>query len=346
MDMPGSSTRWPVWLVLMMFATCGWAEDAAPVQDEVMLKNGSRLVGKVISSRDGVVTIETDFAGTLEIGMDKVEGINVSEPVVVLMEDNTVHRDSSLSMIEGQLVLGVEAQTYPRDDLRILNPEPWEMGEGYRWTGKAGMAFQLQRGNTDTDELDVSIHAAWRSTRDRYRFMWMSELDKSNNEKTADNWQTSGRYDYFLTDPNYVGGILFVESDKFRDLDRRTMLGPYFGRQFFAEPRLTLSGDWGVSWVDEKYDTSEDQDYPATNWSIDASSNILGGKSSLYYRQLGIWNLDDTSDIMLNNTLGFSFPLLWQLEAAAEILLEYDSGSVEDVKDLDQTYNFRVDYSW
>jgi hypothetical protein len=176
--------------------------------------------------------------------------------------------------------------------------------------------------------------------------MWVSELDKNNNEKTADNWQTSGRYDYFLTDPNYVGGILFVESDKFRDLDRRTMLGPYYGRQFFSEPRLTLSGDWGVSWVDEKYDTSEDQDYPATNWSIDASSNIIGGKSSLYYRQLGIWNLDDTSDIMLNNTFGLSFPLLWQLEAAAEILLEYDSGSVEDVKDLDQTYNFRVDYSW
>ena len=141
MDMPGSSTRWPVWLVLMMFATCGWAEDAAPVQDEVMLKNGSRLVGKVISSRDGVVTIETDFAGTLEIGMDKVEGINVPEPVVVLMEDNTVYRDSSLSMSEEQLVLGGEAQTYLRDDLRVLNPEPWEMGEGYRWTGKAGMAL-------------------------------------------------------------------------------------------------------------------------------------------------------------------------------------------------------------
>ena len=31
---------------------------------------------------------------------------------------------------------------------------------------------------------------------------------------------------------------------------------------------------------------------------------FIGGKSSLYYRQLGIWNLDDTSDIMLNNTLG------------------------------------------
>ena len=64
MNMPGSFTRWPVWLVLLMFATCGWAEDAAPVQDEVMLKNGSRLVGKVVSSRDGAVTIETDFAGT------------------------------------------------------------------------------------------------------------------------------------------------------------------------------------------------------------------------------------------------------------------------------------------
>ena len=61
---------------------------------------------------------------------------------------------------------------------------------------------------------------------------------------------------------------------------------------------------------------------------------------------LGIWNLKDTSDIVLNTTFGLSFPLMWDLEAAAEMLFEYDSGAVTGVDDLDQTYKVRLGYTW
>jgi hypothetical protein len=61
---------------------------------------------------------------------------------------------------------------------------------------------------------------------------------------------------------------------------------------------------------------------------------------------VGLWNLKDTEDLILNTTFGLSFPLLGSLEAAAEILLEYDSGAVEDVEELDQTYKLRIGYSW
>ena len=49
---------------------------------------------------------------------------------------------------------------------------------------------------------------------------------------------------------------------------------------------------------------------------------------------------------MVNTTFGLSFPLLWSLEAAAEVLFEYDSGAVDDVDDLDETYKFRIGYTW
>jgi hypothetical protein len=56
--------------------------------------------------------------------------------------------------------------------------------------------------------------------------------------------------------------------------------------------------------------------------------------------------LQDTEDVILNTTLGLSFPLLDRFEAAAEIFLEYDSGAVEDIEELDQTYKFRIGYTW
>ena len=55
------------------------AETTAP-QDEVLLKNGSKIIGVVTASRDDVVTIDTGFAGTLSIKS----------------EENRVHENSGL----------------------------------------------------------------------------------------------------------------------------------------------------------------------------------------------------------------------------------------------------------
>jgi hypothetical protein len=322
------------------------AQESAPAQDEVVLKNGSRLIGTVIGSRDGVVTVETDFAGTLSVAIDQIESVNTRDPVVVLLVDETVVQGTSLVIEEEDLAIAGVGQTYPLQELLVVNPEPWELGEGYRWRGAVGFALVRQRGNTDTNELDYKIDSVWRSKRDRYTFQAVGETDEADGTKTADNWQVTGKYDYFLEDPNYVGLLAFVEKDKFRDLDLRYMIGPYLGRQFYDEPIFALNGELGFSYVTEEYNIAEDDEYGASNWALHASSNYLGGDSSLYFDQMGVWNLEDTSDVIVNSTFGLSFPLLWSLEAAAEVLLEYDSGAVDDVDKLDQTYKFRVGYTW
>lgn len=333
-------------IAAMLVSVAVQAETSPAVQDEIVLKNGSRLIGTIIDSRDGVLSVETDFAGTLSVEMDQIESVNTQGSVVVLMEDESVYRDSPLVIQDEQLLVGNEGTAYLLEDLRIVNPQPWELGQGYRWTGAVGFALEIERGNTDTDELDVNLEAAWRSLRDRYTLKWSSENDEADGEKTEDNWQGRAKYDYFLTDPNYVGVQAFAEKDKFQDLDLRYLVGPYYGRQFYDKPIFSLSGEFGVSYVSEEFNVAEDQEYGAGTWDVHVSSDWLGGDSSLYFDQLGIWNFDDTSDVIVNSTFGLSFPLIWNFEAAAEIILEYDTGAVEDVDDLDQTYKFRVGYSW
>ena len=345
------------WLRTIVVILCVAVGLALPVQaadddgagDQIVLKNGSRLLGKVTGSRDGVVTLETDFAGTLEISMDKIDSLQTREVVTMLLEDDTVIRDQPLDVEERHLVLatGVDQSTsYNLDQLRVVNPEPWELGQGYNWTGLVDFAMVMERGNTDTDELDYKLHSVWLSTLDRYTFQWTGENDEANGQKTADKWQVLGKYDYFLTDPNFWGMLVAAEKDKFADLDFRFVIGPYLGRQFYDQPLLSLSGELGLSYVTEEFNVAEDQDYPASNWALDMSSNYLGGNSRLYLNQLGIWNLEETSDVIVKTTLGLSFPLLWSLEAAAEVLLDYDSGAVEGVDELDQTYKVRVGYTW
>lgn len=335
--------------VVAVALAAGALSGNAVAADEIVLKNGSRILGTVTGVRDGVVTVDTEFAGTLKVQQDQVESLSSSEPIVLKLADGTVVEESSLRVEEETLLLASDNApdaTYPLTDLAISNPQPWELGQGYRWKGQISLALEMQRGNTDTDELDYGIESIWRSLEDRYTLRFDGEEDEANGIKNAENWTALGKYDRFLEGPLYWGVNASAEHDKFSDLDLRYYVGPYIGRQFHERPLLTLSAEVGGVYVDEDFIVAEDQDYLGMNWSVDATSNYISEDSQLYLKHTGIWNLDQTEDVILDLTLGLSFPLLFNIDGAAEILLEYDSGLPPEVDNLDQTYRFRVGYSW
>jgi putative salt-induced outer membrane protein YdiY len=325
------------------------AEEAVVHQDKIVLKSGSTIIGTVTGSRDGVVTIETDFAGALDISLDKIASAKTSSPVVIQLADETVLPAQPLLIEDEQLVIAAQtspAESYALDEMLLVNPEPWELGQGYRWRGVASVAASAQRGNTETDELDYSLESVWRSKQDRYTLRYNGENDKTDGETTVEQWYAQGKYDYFFDGPIYGGLQGSAEHDKFTDLDLRWLIGPYIGRQFYEEPVFTLSAEVGASYVEEDFIEADDKEYAAGNWAVNASSNYLGGDSRLYLDHRGIVSMEDASDYILNTIFGLAFPLLWDFEAAAEVQLDYDNGAVEGVDELDQTYRFRVGYTW
>ena len=337
----------------LVFAACLFMASAAPAvaagPDRIVLKDGSTIMGTVTGSRGGEISIDTDFAGALAISLEKIASVNTSEPMLIQLADERVVAEQPLRIEDEQLLVTSAqntAQSYALSELLVVNPEPWELGIGYRWTGLVSLAMSMERGNTDTDELDYRLESIWRSKRDRYTLRFNGENDKANGETNTQKWYAQGKYDYFFDGPYYGGIQASAEHDKFTDLDLRYLVGPFVGRQFFDAPIFSLSADVGVSYVNEDFISADDQDYAAATWAVNASSNYLGGNSRLYLNNRGIWNLDQTSDLVVDSTFGLAFPLLWSLEAAAEVLLEYDSGAVDNVDELDQTYRFRVGYTW
>lgn len=320
---------------------------AAP--DELVLKNGSRIIGVVKGIRDGLVTVETEFAGSLKIQQDQILSLQSDGPVVLKLKDGEVLTEPRLDVTREQLVLtsgAAPAEGYSLRDLALSDPEPWELGRGYRWTGQASAALGAQRGNTDTDEFDYRLDTVWRSLQDRYTAGLNGEIDEANGIKNAENWAALLKYDRFIEGPLYWGVNASAEQDKFADLDLRYYLGPYLGRQFYEQPVLTLSGEAGLVFVDEDFMLAEDQNYLGANWTVDASSNYLGDSSRLYLKHTGIWNLDETDNVVLHLVMGLSFPLLLNIEGAAEVLFKYDSAVPSELENLDQSYRFRIGYSW
>lgn len=320
----------------------------AAAADRVELIDGSVLFGTITDADSGTVTLETAAVGTLSIDYADVVSMQVDSDVTLQMEDGSVLETSGLAVSEGELILppGQAAAGYALAELTRINPEPWELGNGYNWTGLLSGALASQRGNTDTDELAYRAESAWESLKDRYRTELFGEINEANGFKNADNSTLRARYDRTQTGNWYWGGGVGFEQDSFADLDLRTTVGPFAGRKFYTEPVFELEAESGLAYISEEFSTAEDREYIGATWDIHIASNRLGGDSELYFDQKGILNLDELDNLVLNNTVGLSFPLFMNIEGAAEFVWNLNTGAVAGTEKLDEAYRFRVGYSW
>lgn len=334
-----------------LFALGFWLLLSAAVSgDELVMKNGSRLIGTLVSASQSEVVFETPFAGRITINQANIERIVADAPVTLMMQDGRVYREQQVvSRDQQMLVMGADQQPVLFDvlDIKMVNPEPWEIGDGYKWFGQVNSAISKERGNTDTDQLDLDFESIWRSLEDRYTVRGLWELDKTDGIKNKNLSRIRTKYDRFSAqDPrNYYGLQLALEQDEFTDLHLRTTVGPYVGRQFFESPLLTLHGEVGVVYVEENFDVAEDDDYWGSNWEVRLSTDVLP-QTEFYVQADGVVNFTHPENHLANASIGIKLPVLYGLQAGAEIRYEYNGGAVEGVDELDESYNVRLGYSW
>ena len=196
------------------------------------------------------------------------------------------------------------------------------------------------------DDLAYRVDTRWSGLKDRFTLKLEGAVGEANRERITENWMFTGKYDRFQTGDYYWGIAASVEQDRFADLDLRAALGPYLGRRFFDDTPFMLEVETGISQIREEFGSAEDRDYVGLTWSVRSESNYLGEDSRLYLDHTGVRNLADRASTILNTTLGFAFPILGNIEGAAEVVLNYNSGAVENTAELDETYRFRLGYAW
>ena len=333
-------------LFLLLFA--GVAAQAEP--DRIELKDGSTVFGEVVDVENGSLSVETAFAGTISIKLDQIANMHTERPMTLQMTDGSIVEAQPLAVEDERLVLPeavVEGGgSYALSQLRRLNPEPWETGDGYDWTGLISTAFGAQRGNTETNELDYNVESRWLGLEDRYSTRVYGLVRDVNGTRRAENITLNSKYDRFLDDDWYWGLSALAERDQFANINLRAYVGPYLGKKFDHSPLFVLETELGLSYVSERFTTERNQEYPGAVWTLDATSRYFGSDVRLYFRQNGIWDLDSTSDVVVNSTAGMSFPLIADIEGSAEVTWEYDSGAVAGVEELNQIYRFRLGYRW
>tara|TARA_R110001599_G_scaffold353231_1_gene591108 strand:- start:192545 stop:193564 length:1020 start_codon:yes stop_codon:yes gene_type:complete len=320
------------------------------VADELIMKNGSRLVGTLISASQSDVVFETPFAGQITVKQANIEQIVADKKVTLMMQDGKIYRDKQIVTRDQRLlVMAAKQQPVMFDvaDIKLVNPEPWRIGDGYKWYGQMNLAVLAERGNTDSDQMDIDFESIWRSIEDRVTVRGLWEIDSTDGTENKNAATLRNKYDRFrVEDPdNYIGAQVAFERDKFADLNLRTTVGPYLGRQFFETQLLSVQGEVGVVYVEEDYDTAPNDDYWGSNWELRLISDIIPD-TQLYVNADGVFNFNHTDRQLINATVGVSLPVMYGLKAGAEVRYKYNGGAVAGVDELDETYNIKFGYVW
>jgi putative salt-induced outer membrane protein YdiY len=320
--------------------------------DELILRDGSRVLGEVVKRSNGTLEFKTKFAGTIKVKWAEVAELKTDQPMEFLLSDDSTVKVTRVTnniddmIVEGEAASGLPPQTLGQDVVAVINPEPWRKGEGRKFSGLVNFAFERERGNTDQDEIDWDGALTLRGKNDRFRGHGEYEKDVNDNTTTTKKWKLEGSYNYFFTPKWYSGAFTRFEHDKFADLDLRTSVGPLIGYQWFEGEEMNLSTSTGISYVDEDFINADDDDYAALPWSIDFDMFLFDEFVQVYHKQVGFWNLEDTSDVVWDTWTGLRFPLAFGLVASTELKVEYDSGAVDNTDDTDTTYTLKLGYKW
>ena len=77
--------------------------------DELLMKDGSRLLGKVVKKENGTLEFETTFAGVIKVQWAEVSELHADEPVTVMLENEETTRANTIKNTKTATLLETDA---------------------------------------------------------------------------------------------------------------------------------------------------------------------------------------------------------------------------------------------
>jgi len=328
-------------LVFGLFLACARADD-------IYLKNGNLLSGKLLSVGNGQLILETDFAGKLTIDWNHVERIKVEEPMTVVLKDgSTLKGTMSPTAPAGQMALSTSSISEPTviqlASINAINPpeEP-----PVKLSGRVNFGFNKATGNTETASIHGDGKLVARSVKHRFtvgaEYNWAEE----DSKKSEDNAMGQMKHDYFLTKKTfwYLNGML--ETDKFKDINLRTTAGTGLGYQIFESELMNLHVEGGPSYVNTDYDKGSDEDHWAGRWAVAFDRFFFDKLFQYYFSNEGFISLSDTSDILMYTKTGTRFPIRSGFFLNLGWEWDWDHKPAEDTKESDYRYIVSLGYGF
>ena len=298
---------------------------APALADEIHLKNGDRISGKIVRMEGEKLVVKTNYAGEISLAWGQVASVKADEKIKVVLVDGTALEGQTVEIEDGKMKLKTEKVEAPLSfdlgDVKAVNPKP---KPAVRITARANVGITKESGNTDTDSLRLDGSFVGRTDKSRFGVGGEINREKSDDVDTVRNWLTYANYDYFISQKWYWYVSTLLENDEFADLDLRSTIGTGMGYQVFETETLNLSLSAGPAYVNENFIVADDDSYTAGQWNINYEQYFFNKFVQLFHNQTGFVSLDDSSDWFVKTRQGVRFPLYKGLTGTLQYNYDYD----------------------
>ena len=159
-------------------------------------------------------------------------------------------------MISSALLPLLVATIGPSDSppkVQPLDPAPTVQEADKAWSGSVTAGAIITTGNSETKSATLSGEAVWKGDPDRFTVgaLWNYQGDRTGVIQRK--VYGSAQYDHFLNEKTYSYAKATGEHDFNAALDLRWTAGVGLGHQFREDEEWDVSGEAGVSYVDEEY---------------------------------------------------------------------------------------------
>lgn len=314
--------------------------------DTVLLDNGDRLSGRVLSLEADTLVLETAYAGELKLPWARVTRVETDGAVRVRLDDGSELDGRLLGAEDGEtrIELGDLGRTEALAYSRIAAINPPRHPDRTVVTARVALGGSAASGNSDAQSFHLDGEVVARNPSQRVTLGGEVNEAERDGESSASNWRAGLKYDHFLAKRSYVYANTQFQRDRQADLDLRSTLGLGAGRQFFDRHDLRLALEGGVSLVSEDYGSAEDQRFPGARLAFNYEQAFWQGKLTLFQNSDLLLSLEELEDYLLQTRTGVRLPVGNGLSFGGQVNYDYDAVPAAGKKSSDTALIFKLDY--
>lgn len=330
--------------------------------DQIVLKDGDRVTGKIVKKDGEKLTIESRHFGVVTLKWAEVESVSTDQQVnVVLPNAETVKATLQPAGNAVRVATPATTQTVPLTDIvtlrndaeqrtyeRFLHPGIFDL-----WTVNGSINIAGTKGNAETSTVTTPLLFARTSSSSRTT----AYLTTIRSTATIDGLegQTAkairGGWSYSRNIAKKVSLKSFNDNeyDKFQALDLRLVLGGGVGYEFWKGERGYFALMAGGAWNHEKFGPATQPEFTRnsgeTYWGDDFSYK-LNSRTSVVQSLRVFHNLSNTGEYRANLDLGSVTYLTKWLTWNATISDRYLSNPVPGRRTNDFLYTTGLGFTY
>ena len=326
--------------------------------DEIITKNGSRLLGELVLLEDGNLTLQTDFAGKIRIPTNEIKSISTDYEVSVRLEDNRTFESKILISDDSKILIQENQLTPTFEEVRHLWPSSQEdplvveMQEKANalvmsWKNSLGFDLMGSSGNTQNFGIVARLDSEYGNKIRSYDMYVSYNNSNKKDQVIVDETKLGIEYDSRFFEQLSWYAKTDLENDRLEELDLRSTSALGLKYSWINDRTYQLSFRSGLAFRFEEYSVTghENVDALAMDFGFEYSHNIkdfLSLESDITI----IPSVEKVSDYLISKDTALVIPLdkdsNWNLRTGLDGT--YNSTPAKSKKELDLKYYMRIIY--